>query len=72
MTKLGGGMDMKYRGKNANTANLRRREGDTPKYYEESGAQRPSSLIHGFIQLTQWVSESGRFRQFPESGIGNC
>ena len=24
-----GGMDMKYRGKNANTANLRRREGDS-------------------------------------------
>ena len=22
-------------------------------------AQRPSSLIHGFIQLTQWGSESG-------------
>ena len=48
--KEDGGMDMKYRGKNANTANLRRREGDTKHYEETKELYCPTTIVRRFLR----------------------
>ena len=64
----GGGMDMKYRGKNANTANLRRREGDT-KYYEKVGGDHcPTTLMKSFLKKRNLLELGGRDKRW-EQGV---
>ena len=64
----GDGMDMKYsRGKNVNTANLRRREGDT-KYYEESGGNNcPTTLMKAFLRKRGILKLEGKDRRWEQA-----
>ena len=63
-----GGMDIKYRGKNANTANLRRREGDT-KYYEEIGGEHcPTTVMMTFLESRGLLELEGKDKRW-EQGI---
>ena len=56
-------MDMKYMGKNANTANLRRREGGT-KYYEESGGFHcPTTIMRAFLKRRGILKLEGKDRR---------
>ena len=48
--KEGEGMDMKYRGKNANTANLRWREWNTKHYEETKELYCPTTLVREFLR----------------------